>query len=348
MRKHFAPTYHRRPSLDSLENRYLLSGGIEVIRVSPPPALVIAIDFRETLQPAGILGTPAMSPVSRGFAFWQMPIPEFHHDPTPWSNAPPPPQGPPLAYPTGDLQRIRLDNLILHAARGLPPTPLPDEMTMNSPGNTDHTQGVTVAPPGNQTAGSALEGGSNVQLAPSTVATPTHVSALLNREAGQDDPPIRAPRTGESRGNEPVAMTQGTLPKTVSTTDADAHRGGDVPATVLDPVANGNQDELPLPHAAGLITNVIPFNRTSLEQAVDQFFDRLEDLGMGQLVDQGPTRMIPLSLAVLTAVTAVELARRRLLPRTGEWKATRRQDPLGSEELLGFPELPGSWSTRLI
>jgi hypothetical protein len=152
-------------------------------------------------------------------------------------------------------------------------------------------------------------------------------------------------------------MAQGTLPKTVSaslvmtdvsTTKADAHRGGDVPGTLLDPIADGNQEELPMPHAAGLITNVIPFNRTSLEQAVDQFFDRLEDLGMGQLVDQGPTRMIPLSLAVLTAVTAVELARRRLRPRTGEWKATRRQDPLRSEELRGFPELPGSWSSRLI
>ena len=35
MRKHLALNWRRRPSLDSLESRYLLSGGIEVIEVHP-------------------------------------------------------------------------------------------------------------------------------------------------------------------------------------------------------------------------------------------------------------------------------------------------------------------------
>jgi hypothetical protein len=183
-----------------------------------------------------------------------------------------------------------------------------------------------------------------------------HLTTLFNPRSWTDDPSIRSARGGESPGNQRIETAQGNLPKSVSaslvTTDdstaaADAHRGGDVSATSLDPIVDGNQAKLPLPHAAGLIANVVPFDRASLEQAVDQFFNQLEDLGVGQLVEQGPTHVIPLSLALLGTVTAVEVARRRLRSRTALGKAARRQDPLASEELLGFPELPGSWSTNL-
>ena len=68
---------------------------------------------------------------------------------------------------------------------------------------------------------------------------------------------------------------------------------------------------------------------------------------MAPLADPGTTNVLPLSLALLGTVTAVEVARRRLRAKGGAWKSAARQDPLGSEELLGFPELPGSWSTRL-
>jgi hypothetical protein len=163
-------------------------------------------------------------------------------------------------------------------------------------------------------------------------------------------------RSGESPGNQPVEAAQVNLPKSGSaslvttddsTADGVAHRGDDNPVSVGDPLLSGNQTKLLLPQAAGLIANAVPFDQAALEKAVDQFFDQLESLGMGQLVEQGPTRIIPLSLALLSTVTAVEVARRRLKSRTGERKATERQNPLGSEELLGFPELPGSWSTNL-
>jgi hypothetical protein len=96
-----------------------------------------------------------------------------------------------------------------------------------------------------------------------------------------------------------------------------------------------------------LVAGVLPFDRASLEQAVDQFFDQLEDLGVGQFVEQAPSRVLPLSLTVIGAVTAVEVARRRFRSKTNGGISTRRQDALSSEELRGFPELPGSWSTRL-
>jgi len=132
-----------------------------------------------------------------------------------------------------------------------------------------------------------------------------------------------------------------------SPADEADHPGDRIPANAVDPLLNVSQTKLLLPQAAGLIANAIPFDQAALEKAVDQFFDKLEDLGMGNLVEQGPTRVIPLSLAVLSTVTVVEVARRRLKSRTGERPATERQNPLGSEELLGFPELPGSWSTNL-
>jgi hypothetical protein len=70
-------------------------------------------------------------------------------------------------------------------------------------------------------------------------------------------------------------------------------------------------------------------------------------LGVGQLVEQRPTRIVPVSLALIGTAVAVEVARRQLRSKTSEGNGTRRHDSLGSEELRGFPELPGSWSTRL-
>ena len=231
----------------------------------------------------------------------------------------------------------------------------------STPGSTEDTSqsqadDVTVSPAGNQSAVLAQGGNSIGQIASSVIASPGNLTALFNPEPEHDDQSIRTARIGDSPGNQPVEAAQGNLPKSGSanlvttddsTADGAAHRGDDISASMVDPKLSGNQTKLLLPQAAGLIANAVPFDQAALEKAVDQFFDQLESLGMGQLVEQGPTRVIPLSLALLSTVTAVEVARRRLKSRTGERKATERQNPLGSEELLGFPELPGSWSTNL-
>jgi len=229
-------------------------------------------------------------------------------------------------------------------------------MTLGSAVDTAQADDVTVSPSGNQTAVLAQGGNSIGQIAPSVIASPGHLTALFNPQPGRDDQSNRIARGDESPGNQPVEAAQVNLPKSGlaslvttddSTADGVAHRGDDNPVSVGDPLLSGNQTKLLLPQAAGLIANAVPFDQAALEKAVDRFFDQLEDLGMGQLVGQGPTRVIPLSLALLSTVTAVEVARRRLKSRTGERKATEGQNPLGSEELLGFPELPGSWSTNL-
>jgi hypothetical protein len=405
MRKYLALNCRRRPSLDPLESRYLLSGGIEVIEVHPAPALIIGIDLRQTPHPADGFGSLAVSSFSSGPEDW--PLPGFHHDfspsgelatpapefhtysdpqvVSPWispisesENAavstpssesvaaapappshgdvppglvPPPGQPPPFLFLGGDPR-------ILHAARDLSTKPPLDEMTPGSTEDTSQSQAddVTVSPAGNQSAVQAQGGNSIGQIAPSVIASPGNVTALFKPEPEHDDQSIQMARSGESPGNQPVEAAQGKLPKSGSanlvttddsTVDGAAQRGDDISASMVDPKLSGNQTKLLLPQAAGLIANAVPFDQAALQKAVDQFFDQLESLGMGQLVEQGPTRVVPLSLALLSTVTALEVARRRLKSRTGERKATERQNPHGSEELLGFPELPGSWSTNL-
>jgi hypothetical protein len=404
MRKYLALNCRRRPNLDPLESRYLLSGGmIEVIEVHTAPALIIGPDFRQPPHPADAFGSLAISPVSSVPGDW--PMPGFHHDLSPWGelSLPAPefpaysdPQVSPLISPTPELENPPVSTpisesmaavpdppshgdvppglppppsqpalfilfggdpgRILHAPRDLSTRPLPDEMTLGSAEDTAQADDVTVSPSGNQTAVLAQGGNSIGQIAPSVIASPGNLTALFKPEPEHDDRSIQMARSGESPGNQPVEAAQVNLPKSGSaslvTTDdftagGVAHRGDDNPVSVGDPLLSGNQTKLLLPQAAGLIANAVPFDQAALEKAVDRFFDQLEDLGMGQLVEQGPTRVIPLSLALLSTVTAVEVARRRLKSRTGERKATERQNPLGSEELLGFPELPGSWSTNL-
>jgi len=412
MRKYLALNCRRRPNLDPLESRYLLSGGIEVIEVHTEPALIIGLDFRPTPHPADVFGSLAISPVSSVPGDW--PTPGFHHDfspmdglstpavdfhtasdpqvvsalispisesenaavPTPNSEgtasegmaasmaavpAPPshgdlppglpPPPGQPPAFPF-----LGGDPRFLHAQRALSTSPPLDETTPSSAEDTSQADGVTVSPAGNQSAVQAQGGNSIGQIAPSVIVSPGNLTALFKPGPEHDDQSIQTARSGESPGNQPAEAAQGYLPKSgsaflVTTADSTAdgadHRGDGIPASTVDPLLSGNQTKLLLPQAAGLIAHAVPFDQAALEKAIDQFFDQLEGLGMGQLVEQGPTRVIPLSLALLSTVAAVEVARRRLKSRTGETKATERQNTLGSEELLGFPELPGSWSTNL-
>jgi hypothetical protein len=110
----------------------------------------------------------------------------------------------------------------------------------------------------------------------------------------------------------------------------------------------GEPDEALPPHAAGLMASALPHDQRSLEEAVDQFLDQLHELNVGSLIEPDPIRALVVSAALISAGVIVETARRRLSPRRRRNQSTRVWDANESEELLGFPELPGSWSARWI
>ena len=246
----------------------------------------------------------------------------------------------------------------MHAQHDLSTKPAVDETSLEAGGDTSQADDVAVAPTTGQAA-SLFQGSISIgQLSPYIALSPGHVTTLFNPESGTEDASNRTERSGEAPVNQPVGAVrvQGVLTSVgtealatpdavanVSTDQSDNHQ-----TNAVDQLLGGTpQTKLLLPQAAGLVANALPLDEAALEKAVDQFFEQLEELGVGQLVEQAPTHVIPLSLALLSTMTAAEVVRRRLRSRNGESKATERKNPLASEELLGFPELPGSWSTNL-
>ena len=113
-------------------------------------------------------------------------------------------------------------------------------------------------------------------------------------------------------------------------------------STVLD------SQEIPaLPHAAGIIAEALPQDGRSLQEAIDQLLDRLPELDLGQFNDGSPARVVPYSLVLLGALVAAFAMRRRLWAKGTGAIASRERDSRESDDLMGFPELPGSWSTRV-
>jgi hypothetical protein len=104
-------------------------------------------------------------------------------------------------------------------------------------------------------------------------------------------------------------------------------------------------DEMSRPGSADLIASVLPFDRATLEKAVDHFFQQLEDLNAKELVRRGPRPVVLLSLAVASTLTALELVRRRWRRRITAG-VVRGREPMATGDHVGFPELPGSWSSR--
>src|SRR6516165_4192380 len=71
MGKHFAPTNNCRPSVDHLEDRHLLSGLVDVIHVSLPPAISLppAMIAGHGLVPATRVADFPRSPLMPSFAY---------------------------------------------------------------------------------------------------------------------------------------------------------------------------------------------------------------------------------------------------------------------------------------
>jgi hypothetical protein len=106
-------------------------------------------------------------------------------------------------------------------------------------------------------------------------------------------------------------------------------------------------DALPRPMGADLIGEFLPFQRTSLDRVVNRFFEQFDDVDVRAFVEHNPAHIVFLSLTLTSTVVALDLARRRWRKQSVLTADVRVRDPRASRDHLGFPELPGSWSSRL-
>jgi hypothetical protein len=103
-------------------------------------------------------------------------------------------------------------------------------------------------------------------------------------------------------------------------------------------------DEAPSPHFADLISSCLPFDRATLERAIDQFLDRFEGLAVNLThLEESTNLLSAVSAVALSALAAEVILRRRRAcdERTG---APAADDGDG---LAGLPGLPNSWSWGL-
>jgi hypothetical protein len=123
-------------------------------------------------------------------------------------------------------------------------------------------------------------------------------------------------------------------------------RAGPLAADGSEP--GGGEVELPDPHTADLIARVLPWDRGTLDRAIDQFFEQVDELDDGSGAGgQGPARIVFLSVGLASSFAGMDIIRRRWR----RWKAgndVRLRDPASGGDHIGFPELPGSWSSRQI
>lgn len=101
------------------------------------------------------------------------------------------------------------------------------------------------------------------------------------------------------------------------------------------------------PRRSDLLSDFLPFDRRSLEDAFDQFFDQLEDLGDGVPAPRDSTHTIPDSLILAAAIGALELGRRYWRRRRVSGEAGRDETTEGADDGDGrYSGWPGHWSTR--
>jgi hypothetical protein len=96
-----------------------------------------------------------------------------------------------------------------------------------------------------------------------------------------------------------------------------------------------------------LIAAVLPFDSAAVKRAVDHFFQQLDELDVRDFVAADSTRVLFVSIGLGATAAALEVARRRLRTRMTRGEQVRVRDRESGGVDLGFPDLPGSWSSRL-
>jgi hypothetical protein len=124
------------------------------------------------------------------------------------------------------------------------------------------------------------------------------------------------------------------VPRYLVTPEPGEEARSDVEGVITEPASI--EGPVPSPRHAGPLTEFLPFDRASLEDAIDRFLAPLEDLGT-ELVDWRPSPgLVQVAAFVTTATVATEVVRRRLGVR-------RATEDAGEEAFARFPGHPSAW-----
>jgi hypothetical protein len=196
-------------------------------------------------------------------------------------------------------------------------------------------------------AGQESGGVTNGPSGPAMASPPAQLFALLDADSAT----TRLVSQGEaSVGSDPLAGNGPARRVRI----ASGHPGGAITsrgalvstAYVLTDLTDGSRsDEWPRPKSADLIASALPFDRAALDRAIDVFFQQFDDMSRGDLAGQTLADTVLYSVALACAFAALDVIRRRMrFTTTG--RCVRVCHPNATADHIGFPELPGSWSSR--
>jgi hypothetical protein len=197
-------------------------------------------------------------------------------------------------------------------------------------------------------AGEVTGAGNNSSIGSAANSPPAQLLAAL--DGGADiSTRLLSPTDVFTRENSLTGGAPGPRSLAVSGLSGSAHTGGMGKMPTSDAStgrSDGRLPELSGPKSADLITSVLSFDRAALDRAVDQFFEKFAEIDPDELVLPVSARIILYTLAVAGAYAGLDVVRRRWR-QAKAGKYVRVPHALATAYPVGFPQLPGSWSSRI-
>jgi hypothetical protein len=358
MAKRLGTVSRRSPSFDALESRCLLSFAGQSVGPLPPHSSDMAGQSRAMFGPNDDLGFP--SGLASSNCSTPLSAPSPMASPSSQSSS---------AFPGGSVPPFQPDAPLPPVAVGAgfpigshsPSSPVFQPGNASSPGFVQSPGAASNAPLRTRVENVAFTPGDLVQV-PAAVSgdvpgpivgtlvaslitsavspVPTQVASLLSLDALATARPESSPDASSHRDRVAdvagVTAASGTRPNLATKSQR-----------VSALLADAKLDDFPGPYGDDLMAVVLPFDTASLERAVDHFFHQLDELEVRDLVATDLTDIVFVSLGLATSAIALEVARRRLRRRTNGGKGVQVRGTLLTGDDLGFPDLPGSWSSRL-
>ncbi len=374
MRRRPATIARRSPTFDALESRCLLSFTNQWIAASPssfPMAAEVrtmnwpgqVLDSRQfAVFPTCVVQPPGPSPT---------PAPSQDRDSGPPGSQPD--QPPPTSTPIGGMglpddshapvapvsQPANGGSQNLGQLQSIAPSTPQKGRLENLASANDQLLVVAYLSDGDATIGSSeTTAGTNSVSTPATTSPLPSIVALAANQFGSLllsidlVATLRPLSTGDSsaasdRGVDPGLSQPPIAQSGVIATSPSGIASGSVRPGLSATVAAVGQDDFPGPASDDLIAAVLPFDSAAVKRAVDHFFQQLDELDVRDFVAADSTRVLFVSIGLGATAAALEVARRRLRTRMTRGEQVRVRDRESGGVDLGFPDLPGSWSSRL-